>query len=124
MLDFLKKKLPAELLKVRAEEFIKIQAERHLQEQAEIICQGLTVDKIEKMVEADLRLKDLLAETGFKVPKVSAVARPAVTYLQSLSDEQMLVLLDQVGPAQVAVLRRNPEFAHHMIEDLKAIGGV
>jgi len=119
----MKRKLPIDVLKARAMELIALQAERHLKEQARIICEGLSPVQIQKMADADLRLSDLLKETNFEVPEVHPLARPAVSYVQGLSDERMLEVLEEVAPAQVAVLRRNPQFAHLMIEDLKMLGG-
>jgi hypothetical protein len=117
------KTIGSEFARVRTEEFFKLQAERHLKEKAVEICEGLGPEQIEKMVAMDLHLADLLRETGYQVPKVAPYARPAVSYLQSRTDEEMLAILDQVVPAQVAILRKYPHFAHHIIEDLKALGG-
>lgn len=132
MLNFLQKKLNSDFVQSRTEEFIHRRAERELLKTARVLCgeQGLTPERIEKMARANLRLSDLLAETGWKIPKPTAPTTWAgVNYLKSLSHEQILDILEkgmsgQAGvPRQVAVLRRHPEFARTITEDLKNVTG-
>jgi hypothetical protein len=72
------------------------------------------------MAQRDLTLAQLLRETGHTIPKVSVLARPGVDHLARLSDEEMLRILEEVVPDNVAVLRRYPSFCHGVIRDLKA----
>ena len=101
-------------------EMIKIRAERKFQEVAVAICEGLTPQHMEDMAQHKLSLAQLLQQTGYKIPKVSVFARPGVDHLARLSDEDILVLLEQVVPENVAVLRRHPDFCRGVIRDLKA----
>ena len=101
-------------------ELIQIRAERKLQEVAVAICDGLTPEVMEEMAQKRLTLVQLLQQTGHTIPKVSALARPGVKHLAQLSDEEILRLLEEVVPENVAVLRRHPDFCRSIIRDLKA----
>lgn len=103
--------------------FIELRAERKLQEVAIALCaspEGLTPQVMEMMVQKKLTLGQLLAQTGYTIPKVSTIARPGVKYLAGLSEEKILALLEEVVPDNVAVLRSYPSFCRGIIHDLKA----
>lgn len=99
--------------------FIEVRAERKLQEVAIAICDGLTPGHMEKMAKQNLTLAQLLPQTGYKIPKVSALARPGVDHLAQMPDEEILRLLEEVVPDNVAVLRRYPDFCRSVIRDFK-----
>ena len=101
-------------------ELIGVIAERKLKEVAVDICDGLTPAHMETMAQKNLTLAQLLRETGHTIPKVSPLVRPGVDHLTRLSDEEMLRILEEVVPNNVAVLRRHPSFCHGVIRDLKA----
>lgn len=101
-------------------EWIHLQAERKLKDVAIAICDGLTPEDMEIMAQKQLTLAQLLKETGHTIPKVSILARPGVDHLARLSDEEILALLEEVVPDNVAVLRRHPGFCRSVIRDLKA----
>ena len=101
-------------------EWFAIQGERKLKEVAIAICDNLTPEDMETMVKKNLTLAHLLKETGYTIPKVSVLARPAVDHLARLSDEKILQLLEEVVPDNVAVLRHHPIFCRSIIRDLKA----
>ena len=100
--------------------FIEVRAERKLQEVAIAICEGLTPEDMDIMAKRNITLAQLLHDSGRTIPKVSVIAKPGVDYLVRLSEEEILRLLEQVVPANVAVLRRYPSFASSVIRDLKA----
>mgnify|MGYP001564616119 CR=1 FL=1 len=95
-------------------------AERKLQQVAIAICDGLTPEHMELMAKKNLTLAQLLQQTGHTIPKVSALARPGVDYLVQMPDEDILRLLEEKVPDNVAVLRRYPNFCRGVIRDLKA----
>lgn len=99
---------------------IEVRAERKLQEVAINICDGWTAQGMEEAAQKNLTLAELLRQTGYRVPKVSVFARPGVNHLARMSDEEILGLLEEVVPDNVAVLRRYPSFCHSVIRDLKA----
>lgn len=102
---------------------IEVTAERKLQEVAMDICDGWTAQGMEEAAQKNLTLAELLRETGYVIPKVSMFARPGVNHLAKMSDEEILVLLQEVVPDNVAVLRRHPAFCRSVIRDLKAFAG-
>mgnify|MGYP001594526659 CR=1 FL=1 len=102
-------------------EMIALRAERRLKEVAMAICDGWTAEGMEEAAQKNLTLAELVRQTGYTIPKVSMLARPGVNHLARLSDEEILHLLEEVVPENVAVLRRHPNFCHSVIRDLKAL---
>lgn len=102
---------------------IEVQAERKLQEIAINICDGWTAQGMEEAAQKNLTLAELLRDTGYTIPKVTMWTRPGVNHLAKMSDEEILRLLEEVVPDNVAVLRRHPSFCRTVIHDLKAIAG-
>lgn len=84
------------------------------------ICDNLTPEDMETMAKKNLTLAQLLHETGHTIPKVTVLVRPGAEYLARLPDPEILRLLEEVVPDNVAVLRRNPIFCRGIIRDLKA----
>ena len=128
MLKNLMKGVTPEFAEARSREFIKLQAERRFLEKVEEICggsKGLGLDpgRIQKMVDADLRLATLLKEIGYEIPPITIVTRPFINYLKTLNNDQMMDLMERVVPEQVAILRQHPAFAIRMTEDLKTMAG-
>ena len=101
-------------------EWIGLEAERRLKEVAIAICDGWTVEGMEEAAQKNLTMAELVRQTGYTIPKVSILARPGVNHLARLSDEEILRLLEEVVPDNVAVLRRYPTFCRSVIRDLKA----
>ena len=99
----------------------EVQAERKLQEVAINICDGWTTQGMEEAAQKNLTLRELLRETGYRIPKVAWYARPGVNHLAKMSDEEILRLLEEVVPDNVAVLRRYPSFCRSVIRDLKGL---
>ena len=99
-------------------------AERQLKKVAIAICDGLTPDDMETMAKKNLTLYQLLQETGHTIPKVSVLARPGVNHLNQMPNNKILDLLEEVVPANVAVLRRYPSFCATVIRDLKRFASV
>lgn len=101
----------------------EVRAEHALQNVALSICYGLTPAHMETMARQNLTLAQLLRETGHTIPKVSVLAKPGVDHLARMPDEEILQLLEEVVPENVAVLRRYPSFCSSVIRDLKAFAG-
>jgi hypothetical protein len=95
-------------------------AERQLKKVAIAICDGLTPEHMETMAQKNLTLAQLLRETGHTIPKVTVLTRPGVNHLVRMSDNEILKLLEEVVPDNVAVLRRHPTLCASVISDLKA----
>ena len=95
-------------------------AERQLKKVAIAICDGLTPEAMETMVKKHLTLAQLLQQTGHTIPKVTVLTRPGVNHLTRMPDKDILRLLEEVVPDNVAVLRRYPSFCASVIRDLKA----
>jgi hypothetical protein len=85
------------------------------------LCQHLTPQVLEHMARKGQRVETLMQQIGQKFPPYRR--NRGVDYLLSLSDAQLLTLLDRKLPEHVKVLRANPSFSADFINDLRRLAG-
>lgn len=102
--------------------FVAVVAERNFKKASLELCTPIPPDVLEQMAVRRIRVEDIMRQTGHRFPPYNP--NVFVDYLMSLSDYQMLELLEKDLPAHVAVLRRHPEFCGEFIQDLKRLAGV
>ncbi len=104
-----------------AAKMVEVVAERKLREYAKILCQGLAPATLQEMSDRGISVATLMEQSKHKFPPYKP--NPGTQYLMSLSDQQLLAILEPEIPAHVAVLRHNPVFCAGFIHHLKRLAG-
>ena len=104
--------------------FVEVRAERKLKEVAAGICHELTPEQLTVLARNNVSLFTVLKDTGRKVPdsrQANSAVRAGLDYLVSLDDDYILELWKEGLPDHVAVLRRYPQFASQLINEIKSL---
>ena len=106
------------------EHFINIRAEDEFKKNAARIGKEITPDHLRMMARKGITFAHLIKETNTQVPVAKGGnALRGVQHLKDLPDDRLLELLREAIPEHYEVLVENPEFAHGVIRDLRALAG-
>jgi hypothetical protein len=87
------------------------------------ISEGLTPDHLRRMAEDGLTLAMVMDEAGLEMDSPPDPESKAVKHLQSLSDEYLFGLLEDVVPEHAKVIDQYPGFKSSVIHDLRVMAG-